>query len=365
MSPVLHLKWQFTIGISHSSFPRRSSHSRRIPIEEALLAAWHLCRTMWISMSFSKASVAITTLLTVFPIPANADMTLRSSGICYGPSNNCSQSWRCHLHDSIAFSSGQPPSWAPEALKTLFSTTIDQARTSTLPDLGSYNSPSGFHPQMACWLSSTVLVWSTSWSINAGPCLSAWGALGFHPYGNATGTWLTLIVANPSVKLYLYKPDDFYVSIIKINDTQPIESFGLYKTLDAYKTTVDANWKLFRNTFPVENVWGEAIRTDNDLIMNGYDVACCQSMYCDAQTYMTANDPLWANWTLMHFSCPDIGFTWTQNTTDMFRFNDTYGGYRCPYTPYSKYIGGSGSVLRKPSTVLGLVGTMILFSLLL
>lgn len=199
----------------------------------------------------------------------------------------------------------------------------------------------GFPPRMVCDPSGKPR-WTTEESINSGAeCWSAWGAIGFHPFSSAgnnnTGTFLTLIVGGPNVNLtgdVVYtndnfyqpyqkqNPSDFYLSITKLSNKPPVDvftrwpspadAFTLWPSLADYEnftTTVDGYYPPDNAPEGLSDMVNNNIRTDNDLIANGYDVACCNNADGCYPNSVAAHVQ-WSNTTLQHFDCPDANVSW-------------------------------------------------------
>jgi hypothetical protein len=283
---------------------------------------------------------------------ASASYSYKSAGICMIPRNVCTQIDRCRLANPIAQNDLQPPAWANEHLQRLFARTIEQARNGTLQMDGVKR----FQPEMVCWDSDTRVNWFNDRSSNEGGCQTAWGNLGYHPYGKEIGTWLTLIAGN-STGSGLVSPQDFYVSITRISEERPYtDAFDTYASLAAYVAGVRT---YRRNPGYQPKMYAEAnspfssIRTGNDLEANGFDIACCNpESICYPYQLSKSGDglfvPIMANFTLTHIECRSRFNTSSSPAYGHWSGSDS-GSPACSFNPLIQSApknGGSSGVFR-------------------
>lgn len=243
-------------------------------------------------MRFLNRPIFVCAALFLFIETLSASVSLNSKCICLPPVNACSQSYRCNLNSTIYTSSQSVPSWVTPPIRDLVLATIDRVKNGTLTD---------FDATMACDGSDGTKVWANDCSVNGGGYLTGYGSLGFQPFGNHSGTWLTQIlgqVEDPTGDPWLNSaicPGELYVTITYINDTHPYDSMGFNVLTSVQEAPADSPFNQ---------------RTDNDLIARGYDMVCFKpnpSSYNDNE--------------LVHFNCPSINYTWYQNNP--YELNDT------------------------------------------
>jgi hypothetical protein len=250
------------------------------------------------------------TLAAVMVQLAAASYSYKSRAICHPAQNTCYKSYRCRLDESIIHNDQRPPSWANEYLQALFANTIAQAKNGSL----SMGGTGRFQPEMVCWDSPTRPGWYYQRSSKEAGCQTAWGNLGYHPFGTEAGIWLTLIAGNGTGDIPL-EADAFYVSITRVSERR------IY--MDAYERYDSA--KDYLTYRAPGNTPFTPLRTDNDMEANGHDIACCNpgSICYPFQVPGTrSSDPFNTNFTLTHVGCKPIK-------------NDTSpsGLYECPYDP--------------------------------
>jgi hypothetical protein len=124
---------------------------------------------------------------------------------------------------------------------------------------------------MACTDDGSSYYWASRCSINGDVAgyLTAFAQVGFHPFGDAPGIWLTQIfgqirdIDNLDYSSFYNCPGQAYVTITYINNTTPIDAYGANTFLPGQHTEPTSGYL--------------AYRTDNDLIKHGYDAACSGS----------------------------------------------------------------------------------------
>lgn len=136
-------------------------------------------------MRFLNRPIFVCAALFLFIETLSASVSLNSKCICLPPVNACSQSYRCNLNSTIYTSSQSVPSWVTPPIRDLVLATIDRVKNGTLTD---------FDATMACDGSDGTKVWANDCSVNGGGYLTGYGSLGFQPFGNHSGTWLTQIL---------------------------------------------------------------------------------------------------------------------------------------------------------------------------
>ena len=221
--------------------------------------------------------------------------------------NACSRAYSCRLNSSISFDDHPVPSWVTGKEEALFAATISQATSGVLrPSIFQYGRLT-WESKVACDLSGQV-----SWAQSAQECqleagktgnasrYHGWATVGFHPLGQAPGTWLTQILGevnntngDPNFTNATCASSGLYVNLTYVNDTEPYDPRfsprGFWGFLDRF------------HTYATGQDGVPSYKTDRDLISHGVDVNCTGY----DQSGLPCNEPSCTEPPLLaHYDCP-------------------------------------------------------------
>lgn len=194
-----------------------------------------------------------------------ASVTIDSGCICGQAINSCDvynlsisepHFARCDLHSSVyqSFLLSDTPQWVTAGIKTLISNTINEAQAGNL---------SGFVAASMSCDNGGGQIWASGCSVNAGGFLAGYLSLGYHPFDNKSGTYLTQVLAQVvprNVYDFSCASTQPYITVTFINDSLPYDLNGFDRGAVADKVQ--------------EAGVVPSLRTDNDLLNNGIDTNC-------------------------------------------------------------------------------------------
>jgi hypothetical protein len=201
-------------------------------------------------------------------------------------------------HPLIPHESSPIPSWVNSSTQTLFSQTIEKAQNGTLTNI--YDFWGNLQPQpYRTWAANMVAqdTWRTSTSLydkGRNGSFTGYANLGFHPFGDFPGTWLTQIIGQVAIasdnEWRLRNDTEMWTSIVKINDTSPC-----CKDLFCNSSIITPS-PLVKDCLLDD-------RTDTDMILHGFENDCRWA------TQVPKPSP-------RHFDCPDLGRVKTKQELD-------------------------------------------------